>query len=249
MKISIITVTYNAQEFLKTCIESVQQQIHPDIEYIVIDGRSTDDTLNIVASYDNINQLVSENDKGMYDALNKGIKLATGDIIGALNADDFFASMQVVSQISKAFEDSDTDILYGDLLYVEKLDTSKVIRRWTSKPYKQGLFQWGWMPAHPTFYVRREVFEKYGNYRLDMGSAADYELMVRFLHKHRLKSLYLPQVMVKMRTGGVSNSSMHNRIQANIADLEAMKINGIMYPYLAVFLKPLRKIPQFFFNK
>jgi len=245
MKISIITVTYNAEEFLKTCIDSVQRQTHSDIEYIIIDGISSDKTLTIATSYGNISQLVSEKDRGMYDALNKGIKMATGEVIGILNADDYLASDNVISKVAKTFSETGASVLYGDLCYVDKQDTGKIIRRWKSKPYKKGLFQWGWMPAHPTFYARRELFEQYGDYRLDMGSAADYELMIRFLHRHRLKPAYLPAVMVNMRTGGVSNSSVANRIKANKADLEAMKINGIRYPRLAAFLKPVRKIPQF----
>ncbi len=226
-------------------MESVQHQTHPGIEYIVIDGLSTDKTLTIAASYGIVAQLVSEKDNGMYDALNKGIQLATGDVIGILNADDFLASADVLADVAKAFSETNADVVYGDLWYVDKYDTEKVLRRWKSKPYKPGMFQWGWMPAHPTFYARRELFEKYGNYRLDMGSAADYELMIRFLHKHRAKSFYLPEVMVKMRVGGMSNSSLGNRIRANNADMEAMKINGIKFPRLAAFLKPIRKIPQF----
>ena len=245
MLISIITVTYNAEEFLKTCMDSVQQQTHPNIEYLVIDGQSTDNTLNIAHSYGIVSQLVSENDKGMYDALNKGIKLAKGEVIGILNADDFLASPTILADVAKTFENTSADVVYGDLVYVDKNNPDKVVRKWRSKPYTHGMFQSGWMPAHPTFYARKELFEKYGDYRLDMASAGDYELMIRFLHKYRVKSTYLPKVMVKMRTGGVSNSSVENRLRANKADLEAMKINGIKYPRIAALLKPLRKIPQF----
>ena len=245
MKISIITVTYNAGAFLKTCMDSVQQQTHPDIQYIVIDGLSSDNTLDIAASYGIVSQLVSENDNGMYDALNKGIAMATGEVIGILHADDFFACETVLEKVAAAFNNSHADVLYGDLSYVDQQDIRRVIRKWKSRSYRKGLFQWGWMPAHPTFYAKRELFERYGNYRLDMGSAADYELMMRFLHKHNVKSHYLPDEMVKMRTGGMSNSSLSARIKANRADIRAMKLNGIKYPYLAAVLKPLRKIPQF----
>ncbi len=243
--ISIVTVTYNAGEFLDTCIKSVQQQTHPDIEYLIIDGLSTDNTLNIAHSYGIVSQIVSEKDEGMYDALNKGIALATGDVIGVLHADDFFASNEVLSNVANAFLLSKADVLYGDLWYVDKENTSKVTRKWESKPYRQGLFQWGWMPPHPTFFVKREMFELYGKYRLDMGTAGDYELMMRFLHKHQLKSLYLPEVLVKMRTGGMSNSSLDNRLKANKADLEAMRLNGIRFPRIVALLKPLRKLHQF----
>ncbi|WP_242695909.1 glycosyltransferase family 2 protein [Desertivirga brevis] len=246
MKISIVTVTYNAERFLANCIESVVSQRHPNIEYIIIDGASTDSTLQIISRFnDQIAKIVTEKDKGMYDALNKGIKMATGDVVGLLNSDDFFPNNDVVGKIAQAFEGSNADILYGDLWYVDQTDTNKALRKWKSKPYQHGMFQRGWMPAHPTFYAKRELFELYGYYRLDMGSAADYELMIRFMHKNKLKSVYLPELMVKMRAGGMSNSSVEARMKANRADLEAMKMNGIKYPKLAAFLKPLRKIPQF----
>lgn len=246
MKISLITVTYNADKFLKECIASVAAQKAALIEYIVIDGASSDNTINIINENRSlVSHFVSEKDAGMYDALNKGIGMASGEIIGVLNADDVLASPTILADIADAFSTGNADVLYGDLWYVDQHDSEKVVRRWKSQPYKQGLFQWGWMPAHPTFYARKELFEKYGNYRLDMGSAADYELMIRFLHKYRLKSAYLPKVMVKMRTGGLSNSSMSNRIKANQADMKAMEINGIRYPKITALLKPLRKIPQF----
>lgn len=246
MKISIITATFNAEHFLEDCINSVLQQNYPHIEYIVVDGMSSDGTKDILKGYANrITKIISEKDKGMYDALNKGIALATGDVVGLLNADDFFASKDVVSKIAEAFTTSKADVLYGDLWYVDQQDTDKPLRKWRSKPYKHGMFQWGWMPAHPTFYAKRELFEKYGSYRLDLGSACDYELMIRFMHKYKLKSVYLPKLMVKMRAGGMSNSSLENRRKANKADLKAMKINGIKFPGLAAFLKPVRKIRQF----
>lgn len=245
MKISLITVTYNAERFLKECIASVAAQT-AQAEYIIIDGASTDNTINIIKeNISLVSHFLSEKDAGMYDALNKGIGMASGEIVGILNADDVLASPNILADISDAFSTGDADVLYGDLWYVDQHDSEKVVRRWKSQPYRRGLFQWGWMPAHPTFYARRELFEQYGDYRLDMGSAADYELMIRFLHQYQLKSLYLPTVMVKMRTGGLSNSSLSNRIKANQADMKAMKINGIRYPKIAALLKPLRKIPQF----
>lgn len=246
MKISIVTVTYNAAQFIENCLRSVIEQNHPDIEYLVIDGCSEDSTLSILSRYNaEITQIVTEKDQGMYDALNKGIRMASGQVVGLLNADDFFADKNVVANISRAFETSEADVLYGDLWYVDQHDTNKVLRKWKSKPYTPGMFQWGWMPAHPTFYAKRELFEKWGPYRLDMGSAADYELMLRFMHQHQARSVYLPELMVKMRAGGMSNSSVENRLKANRADLEAMRINGIRFPKVAAFLKPLRKIPQF----
>jgi glycosyltransferase len=246
IKISLITVTYNADKFLEACFASVRVQKGVNLEYIVIDGGSTDNTLKIVQVNGNlISHFVSEKDQGMYDALNKGINLATGDVIGVLNADDMLASDTILRQVSLKMDESGADILYGDLDYIDPENNNKIIRHWRSRPYKRGLFQWGWMPAHPTFYARRELFEQYGNYRLDMGSAADYELMIRFLHKHKVKAVYLPEVMVKMRAGGMSNNSLTARLKANKADREAMKINGLEHPWLAALLKPIRKIPQF----
>jgi glycosyltransferase len=245
-KVSLITVTFNADQYLEACFSSVKLQQNADIEYIVIDGGSTDNTLEIIKTNESlISHFISEKDQGMYDALNKGIRRATGDVIGILNADDIFASSNVLSQVVKMMDESGADILYGDLDYIDPKSNDKIIRQWRSSKYKPGLFQWGWMPAHPTFYARRELFEKFGDYRLDMGSAADYELMIRFLHKHKVKAVYLPQIMVKMRVGGMSNHSILARLKANKADLDAMKINGLKYPRLAALLKPLRKIPQF----
>ena len=247
LKISIVTAARNAEEFIESCIESVLSQQGVELEYILIDGASTDDTLALARKYEKrIHRLVSEPDKGIYDAMNKGIALATGDVVGILNADDFFSSDTILNRIANLFEETGADIVYGDLRYVDRADISKVVRKWQSGTYKHGDFQWGWMPPHPTFYAKRELFDRYGNYRLTYGSAADYELMIRFLHQHKLKAAYLPEVIVKMRTGGVSNSSLKNRIKAGKADLAAMRANGIAVPELAIVLKPLRKVGQFF---
>jgi glycosyltransferase involved in cell wall biosynthesis len=246
MRISLITVTYNAEKFLAECFASVKSQKGVDLEYIVIDGLSTDTTVNIIHQNNEIiSRFVSEKDGGIYDAMNKGIAMATGDIVGILNADDVFACDTVLADIQKEFIRSGTDVVYGDLNYIDADKPQRILRRWKSKRYRDGLIQRGWMPAHPTFYAKRELFERYGNYRLDMGSAADYELMIRFLHKHQLKSVYIPEVFVQMRSGGISNRSIENRIKANHADWIAMKINGIRFPLIAAFLKPLRKVPQF----
>ncbi|TZF86416.1 glycosyltransferase (plasmid) [Pedobacter sp. BS3] len=247
MKISLITVTYNAQAFLEHSLQSVMAQDYGDVEYIVIDGRSTDNTLQIINHYrDSVDILVSEPDNGMYDALNKGISLATGDVVGVLHADDYFAGPQVISRIADTFKASAADIVYGNLDYVHPQNSDKVVRKWRSKPYSKGMFDWGWMPAHPTFYARRDLFTRYGAYKPGFGSAADYELMLRFIHKHEACTVFLPEVIVKMRTGGMSNSSVKNRVSANKADLEAMRINGIRFPRITALLKPLRKLPQFF---
>ncbi|MXV52759.1 glycosyltransferase [Pedobacter sp. HMF7647] len=246
MKVSIITVTYNAERFLEKCIKSVLSQSYQNIEYIIIDGESTDSTLSVIEPFrSHIPKVISEKDDGMYDALNKGISLAQGDIIGILNADDFFASDDVVEKIVQSFEKSGAEVLYGDLDYVDQFDTNKILRKWRTKRYFKGAFQWGWMPAHPTFYAKKSLFENYGAYNPQFGSAADYELMLRYMHKFKVKSVFLQEVLVKMRNGGMSNSSLGNRIKANKKDLLAMKVNQIQFPLLAAIMKPLRKVPQF----
>jgi glycosyltransferase involved in cell wall biosynthesis len=244
IKISLITATYNAGAHIGRCIESVIAQNYPHLEYIIIDGGSTDNTLQIVDQYkDHITTIISEPDKGIYDALNKGIAIATGNIIGILNADDLFADDDILTTIGNAFEANDPDILYGDLDYVKSNAT--IIRKWRTKAYTKGIYNWGWMPPHPTFYCKKELFESLGNYSLEYGTAADYELMLRFMHPDKLKVVYLDKVMVKMQQGGMSNSSLKNRLRAWKNDLKAMRKNGIRFPLLTLFIKPARKISQF----
>lgn len=243
-KISLITVAYNAADTIERCIQSVIEQDYPNLEYIIIDGRSTDATPLIINKYKNIiHAAVTQPDNGIYQAMNKGIALATGDIVGMLNADDFFADTQVLKQIAQAFTTSGANVLYGDIDYVDEHD--KIIRRWRSGMYKPGYFNWGWMPPHPSFYARRELFDKYGIYKPDYGSATDYELMLRFIHTHKATVYYLNKVLVKMLVGGVSNKNMANRIKAWRNDFKAMRANNILFPYISVILKPFRKITQF----
>jgi glycosyltransferase involved in cell wall biosynthesis len=245
LKISVITVSYNAKGTIEHCVESVINQDYHHIEYIIIDGNSSDGTASILEKYKkNIQVLVSEPDKGIYDAMNKGIALASGDIIGILNADDFFADNHVLTVVSDAFKNNNPDIVYGDLDYI-KPDGS-ILRKWRSGAYKKGLFNLGWMPPHPTFYCRKEVFDRFGNYSLEYGTAADYELMLRFIHLNHLQVYYIPRVLVKMSTGGVSNSSINNRVKAMVFDLRAMYRNKILFPPIALLFKPLRKLRQFF---
>jgi len=245
LTISLITVVYNAQNTINTCIDSVLRQKFNNIQYIIIDGGSTDDTLKIINSYkEKINLLVSEPDNGIYDAMNKGIQLATGDIIGTLNADDYLADENVLGEVSMAFASQQFDILYGDLDFIEP--NGKVVRKWRSGAYKNGMFNRGWMPPHPTFYCKRELFEILGSYKLDYGSAADYELMLRFIHFHKKKVFYLDRVIIKMIIGGVSNKSLSNRVKALGYDLKAMRNNAILFPVISLILKPMRKIMQFF---
>lgn len=246
MKISIITVVYNNRETIKDAINSVLNQTYKNIEYIIIDGKSTDGTVEIIKSYgDKINKFISEKDKGIYDAMNKGIKLATGDIIGILNSDDFYSSDKILEIVANEFKNKNIDCLYGDLEYVDSKNINKVVRYWKSKPYKEGLFKKGWHPPHPTFFVKRKYYEKYGLFNIDFKIAADYELMLRFLEKYKLKSNYIPEIFVKMRIGGESNKSLSNIIKANIESYKAWKVNDLYINPLMIMLKPISKILQF----
>ncbi len=244
-KISLITVTYNVRATIDRCIESVVAQKYKNVEYIIIDGGSTDTTIERINKYkDHITVFVSEPDKGVYDAMNKGIRHATGDIIGTLNADDFFASDDILESVAAMFTEQNADIAYGDLDYVD--EQGKIIRKWRSKNYKRGIFNLGWMPPHPTFYCKRELFDRFGYYSLDYGTAADYELMLRFMHMNSIRICYINKVMVKMQCGGMSNNSPTNRVKAWKSDLRAMRSNGIQFPLLSLIIKPLRKIVQYF---
>ncbi len=243
--ISIITVCHNAEATISDCLASIQRQTWP-LEHILIDGGSADRTVDIIRAQSPTAQMVSEPDYGIYDAMNKGLRLATGDIIGFLNADDFYACPDILEKVSRAFTDSRIDSCYGDLVYVDSRHTDTVRRYWLSGQYAPNRFYWGWMPPHPTFFVRRSVYEKYGGFNLDLGSAADYEIMLRFLMRHRIQAAYIPEVLVKMRTGGVSNASLENRIKANKMDRKAWRVNGLKpYPW-TLWMKPARKIGQYF---
>lgn len=245
LKISLITVSFNAESTIERCIQSVIGQTFKNVEYIIIDGGSTDNTIQIINKYKkHIHIFVSEPDKGIYDAMNKGIKLAGGDIIGMLNADDFFSDNEILQAINESFGTVSTRIVYGDLDYVGH--KGNVIRKWRSGRYFPGMFNLGWMPPHPTFYCKRDLFYQFGFYSLDFGTAADYELMVRFMHNNNVQAHYLKKVMIKMEIGGKSNKSLGNRVKGLLFDLKAMRNNGITVPIITIFLKPLRKINQYF---
>ena len=245
-KVSIITVCYNSSETIEDTILSVISQTYSNIEFIIVDGLSTDNTLEVANKYEkNISKLVSEKDNGLYDAINKGVDMATGEIIAILNSDDIYEDTFVIENIVNLFEKEKLDACYADLVYVDRIDTSKVIRHWESGTYKDGMFFNGWMPPHPTFYVRKEVYNKLGKFDLQFNSAADYEIMLRFIHKHKVKLGYLPRVIVRMRVGGISNVSLINRIKANREDKKAWRVNNLKpKPYTLIF-KPLSKIGQF----
>ena len=247
MKISIITVTYNSALTVEQTIRSVIEQSYKDIEYIIVDGQSTDDTLKIVEKYKNrISHLVSEKDNGLYDALNKGISLASGDVIGMLHSDDFYMDHNVIEKYAGLFLKENPDAVYSDLYYVDKEHTEKIVRKWKSGNYPSGGFINGWMPPHPTFFVKKKLYNQFGKFNLDFKSAADYELMLRFIQKHKIKLAYLPEFTVKMRVGGKSNVSVQNRIHANQEDRRAWEINGLKPRFYTLVLKPFRKILQFF---
>lgn len=247
MKVSIITITYNSEATLAVTLQSVIEQTYPDIEYIIVDGASADATLTIVDEYRHgISKVISEKDKGLYDALNKGIALATGDLIGILHSDDFYTDKHVVEKMVKTITDYKADAAYADLYYVDRNDTSKIFRKWKSGVYKYGMFLNGWMPPHPTFFAKRSCYTEFGSFNLDLVSAADYELMLRFIHKHKIKLAYLPEFIIKMRVGGKSNVSLKNRMRANNEDRKAWKINGLKPRFHTLYAKPLRKIIQLF---
>lgn len=246
VKISIITVCFNSAQTIQETLQSVASQDYPHVEYIIIDGGSRDDTLAILeASRAHIHVLISEPDKGIYDAMNKGIQLATGDVIGLLNADDLYAHSQVLSQVADAFTDEKLDACYADLIYFSTAEPEKVVRYWRSKAFVPGLFAKGWCPAHPTFFVRRRVYEQYDLFDIHFKGGNDVELMMRLLEKHRITTRYLPTVMVKMRLGGVSNNSIKGIITQNRQILLAAKKWGIVIsPWSFVFHKVLSRLGQ-----
>jgi glycosyltransferase involved in cell wall biosynthesis len=247
LKVSIITITRNSELTLKDTIDSVVNQTYQNIEYIFIDSKSTDNTLPIIQSFGKkISILVSEKDDGLYDALNKGIALATGDIIGILHSDDFYVNNKVIENVVNTLTNKNADALYADMYYVEKNNTNKIHRKWKSGNYTDGMFLNGWMPPHPTFFVKREVYKQFGSFNLNLTSAADYELMLRFIHKQKIKLAYLPEFIIKMRLGGKSNISLKNRMIANKEDRLAWKINNLKPNFFTLYIKPLRKIIQLF---
>lgn len=248
MKVSIITVCYNSEKYLRFTIESVLNQTYRDIEYIVVDGGSTDTTLDIIKLYEPLfngrMHWISEPDNGLYDAMNKGIKMADGDIVGFINSDDLFAMPDSIERIASIFNEKNVACTYADLYYVSQDNTDKIIRYWYSG--ERGTFSKGWHPAHPTFYVKKAVYQQFGSFNLAYKFAADFELMLRFVEKHKISTWYLPEVLVKMRLGGTTNKNLKNIIKGNIECYRAFKENAIpvsiIYPLYRIF----PKITQFF---
>lgn len=245
MKISIITATYNSAETVQDTLTSVAQQRDVVIEHIIVDGLSRDNTLDIVKAFPHVAKVVSEKDRGIYDAMNKGIGLATGDVVGILNSDDFYDNPAVLAEVMKLFSDPSIDVVYGDLQYVKKNDVYVVTRHWRSGQYKRKYFYYGWMPPHPTFFVRRRIYDEVGIFNTDLRSAADYEMMLRILVRHNARAGYIPRVLVKMRAGGMSNASLKNRLRANREDRRAWALNDLKPFFFTTWLKPIRKIFQF----
>ena len=243
MKISIITATYNSAKTIRDTIESVLAQSYTNFEYIIVDGASKDDTLKIISEYgDRISKVISEPDKGIYDAMNKGIAAATGDVVGILNSDDFYTTNDVLAQIAQQFEKDDTDAVYGDIQFVNPSNLDKIVRYYSSKIFRPSLFRFGFMPAHPSFYVKRACYSTLGNYHLDYKIASDYDLLIRFLYKERISTSYLPTSIVTMRTGGVSTDGVQSRIVLNKEIVKACKRYGIYTNMFFLCFKYLYKI-------
>ena len=243
MKISIITATYNSEAHIADCVKSVNSQTYDDIEHIIIDGASKDNTLEIVKNIPNrVVKIVSEPDRGIYDAMNKGINLATGDVIGILNSDDFFTSNDVIETLVNDFNNSGFDALYGDVHFVDPNDLNKCVRYYSSAIFKPSLFRFGFMPAHPSFYMKRECYEKHGLYALDYRIAADYDLLIRYLYKEKINYKYLKKDFVTMRTGGVSTENFNSRVTLNREIVKACKRYGISTNMFLLSLKYLYKI-------
>ena len=247
--ISIITATFNSAKTLKDTIQSVLRQTNKDFEYLIIDGGSTDETIDIVKSYESEFsgrlKWVSEKDQGIYDAMNKGIKMASGDVVGILNSDDYFTSDDILQTVDNAFKSHEIDAIYGDIHFIRDGNPQKCVRYYSSRMFRPFWLRFGFMPAHPSFYCKREVFEKAGLYSLDYKIGADYEMMVRLFKKYRIMSQYINKDFVTMRTGGASNNNVRSRITLINEDVKACKENGVYTNGLFVMLKFMYKIFEF----
>ena len=247
MKISIITVVYNNEKTIKDAMQSVLRQTYKNIEYVIIDGKSKDNTVNLINEYkEELGYFISEKDNGLYDAMNKGIQATTGDVIGILNSDDLYQDLDVIAAVMERFnDDPELDILYGDLVYVKSDDTSKVVRNWKSKSYYNNFFEDANVPPHPSLFVRSKVYKEAGLFDLQYKLAADYELMLRMFKKHNFKSKYLNRLIIKMRLGGATNQSFSNIVNQNIEILKAWKNNGLQAPFYLMPLRIFKRLLQF----
>jgi len=246
MKFSIITATYNSQNTIADAMFAVNSQTYENIEHIIIDGASTDKTLEIVKKHKKeYTKVISESDTGIYDALNKGIKNSTGDVIAFLHADDIYANNDIIKQIANLFKQDQCDSVYGDLQYVAKDNLNKIIRYWKSGKFTFSKLKKGWMPPHPTFFVKKDIYNKFGTFDTSFRIAADYDIILRFLGSNKISTTYLPEVMIKMRIGGESNKSIKNIIKKMQEDVKALKKNKLGN-WHTVFMKNIIKIPQLF---
>lgn len=246
MRVSIITTVYKGVKTIEDCIKSIINQTYSNVEYIIIDGGSTDGTLDIIKKYMNsIAKVLSEPDDGIYHAMNKGIKIATGEVVGILNSDDIYADNYVIENVVRYLSENDVDCCYGDLVYVDKNDANKIVRKWIAGNFAKRKFEKGWMPPHPAFFVKNRIYEKYGSFNLKFPIVADYELMLRLLYKHDISTIYIPKILVKMRTGGKSNPSFNNVINNSISCYHAWKANGLRPKIITFLLKPILKVSQF----
>lgn len=245
MKISIITVTFNSEKTLRTTLQSVASQSWHDVEHIIIDGESSDGTLSIVNEFNHISMLVSEKDHGIYDAMNKGIKKATGEIIGFLNSDDWFDNQHILREIAEEFMKEDLDAVYGDLVFVKDENDQKPIRKWIANKYKDNLFLTGWVPPHPTFYAKSDLYERYGLFNPNLRFAADFDIMCRFIAKEKIIIKYLPGTKVRMRLGGATTKSIKNIILGNMEIYNSLKNNGIKIGPIFFLQKMILKLKQF----
>ncbi len=245
MRISIITATYNSEKTLLDTLLSLEKKTYPDIEYIIVDGASNDNTIKLIKSNcTKVSKIICEPDKGIYDALNKGIQAASGDVIGFLHSDDLLAYDDAIADIAKTFEITGCDAIYGDLEYVAQKDTTKRIRLWKSGSFSRFKMKMGWMPPHPSFYMKRKCYRQFGCFSLDYRISADYDSLLRYILKQRISIEYLPKVLVKMRVGGISNRSVSSMVKKSMEDIRVMNQNGIIWP-IALVYKNISKLPQF----
>ena len=253
MKISLITVTFNSSSTLRDTIQSVLSQSYPDIEYIIVDGLSKDNTVELIKEYKPLFngrlRWVSEKDSGLYDAMNKGIRMATGDIVGIINSDDYYHRKDVISRVMETFKNEEVQAIYGDVRFVNPDNLDKTVRYYSSENFSPKRFRYGFMPAHPTFFTYREYFEEFGYYKTDYRIAADYELLIRFLYTHQLKVKYLPLDFMKMRTGGTSTASIKSNLLMNKEIVRACIENGIWTCMPLLFLKYFIKVFEFIFTR
>lgn len=247
MKVSIITVVYNNTKTILDAINSVNAQNYKNIEYIIIDGNSTDGTLDIIKQHSNkITTIISEPDNGIYDAMNKGIRQATGDVIGILNSDDIYADEKVILDVANLFiSNKNLDIVYGNLVYVKAEDTNHIVRNWISKAYFKKYFEWGNVPPHPTLFLKNSVYNKVGLFNLEFKLAADYEFMLRLFKKFDFNSQYLNRLMVKMRLGGATNKNLKNITNGNKEIIKAWVCNNLNPPFLLMPLRLFKRLIQF----